>query len=162
MKAVLDVMLLGKCDVLYLTTRSGFSKIGLYYAEENTPFRLLFSVCHKHAFCAIWRNCLILCLEWMTIISNSKMRCALSRPSMLRTSWSGFQSTLAPRLSDNSFKILIPNDAGRSDLELIIHYRNTYPSLIYPLFDVYAEWLSDSQIDSIKDSLVGGFGKVDQ
>ena len=86
MKAVLDVMLLGKCDVLYLTTRSGFSKIGLYYAEENTPFRLLFSVCHKHAFCAIWRNCLILCLEWMTIISNSKMRCALSRPSMLRTS----------------------------------------------------------------------------
>ena len=98
----------------------------------------------------------------MTIISNSKMRCALSRPSMLRTSCSGFQSTLAPRLSDNSFKILIPNDAGRSDLELIIHYRNTYPSLIYPLFDVYAEWLSDSQIDSIKDSLVRGFGKVDQ
>lgn len=86
MKAVLDVMLLGKCDVLYLTTRSGFSKIGLYYAEENTPFRLLFSVCHKHAFCAIWRNCLILCLEWMTIISNSKMRCALSRPSIQKTS----------------------------------------------------------------------------
>ena len=47
-------------------------------------------------------------------------------------------------------------------MELIIHYRNTYPSLIYALFDVYAEWLSDSQIDSIKDSLVGGFGKVDQ
>ncbi|KAK8800078.1 hypothetical protein WA588_002894, partial [Blastocystis sp. NMH] len=61
------------------------------------------------------------------------------------------------KLSDNSFKILIPNDAGRSDLELIIHYRNTYPSLIYPLFDVYAEWLSDSQIDSIKDSLIQQF-----
>lgn len=89
MKAILDVMLLGKCDYLFLTTRSGFSKIGLYYAEENTSFRLLFSVCHKHlwsAFCAIWRNCLIFSLPWTTIISNSKMRCALSRPSTLRTS----------------------------------------------------------------------------
>ena len=41
LKAVLDVMLLGKCDYLFLTRRSGFSKIGLYYAEENTSFRLI-------------------------------------------------------------------------------------------------------------------------
>lgn len=56
MKAILDVMLLGKCDFLFLTKRSGFSKIGLYYAEENTSFRLLSSVCHKHlwsSFCAM-------------------------------------------------------------------------------------------------------------
>lgn len=45
MKAILDVMLLGKCEYLFLTIRSGFSKIGLYYAEENTSFRLVWDVC---------------------------------------------------------------------------------------------------------------------
>ena len=37
-KAVLDVMLLGECDYLFLTPRSGFSKIGQYFSEEGTPF----------------------------------------------------------------------------------------------------------------------------
>lgn len=41
LKAVLDVMLLGKCDFLFLTPRSGFSKIGLYFAEEGTPYRYI-------------------------------------------------------------------------------------------------------------------------
>lgn len=45
LKAVLDQMLLGKCDFLFLTPRSGFSKMGLYYAEENTPFRFIWRVC---------------------------------------------------------------------------------------------------------------------
>ena len=45
LKAVLDVMLLGKCDYLFLTRRSGFSKLGLYYAEENTYFRLILRFC---------------------------------------------------------------------------------------------------------------------
>ena len=45
LKAVLDQMLLGKCDFLFLTPRSGFSKMGLYYAEENTPFRFIWRLC---------------------------------------------------------------------------------------------------------------------
>ena len=44
-KAILDVMLLGKCEFLFLTKRSGYSKIGLYYADENTSFRLVSPVC---------------------------------------------------------------------------------------------------------------------
>ncbi|KAK8818439.1 hypothetical protein WA556_006258 [Blastocystis sp. ATCC 50177/Nand II] len=41
MKAVLDQMLLGKCDYLFLTRMSGFSKMGLYFAEENTSFKYI-------------------------------------------------------------------------------------------------------------------------
>lgn len=40
-KAILDVMLLGKCEFLFLTKRSGYSKIGLYYADEHTSFRVM-------------------------------------------------------------------------------------------------------------------------
>lgn len=40
-KAVLDQMLLGKCDYLFLTKRSGFSRIGLYYAPEGTPYKYI-------------------------------------------------------------------------------------------------------------------------
>ena len=40
-KAILDQMLLGKCDYLFLTRMSGFSKIGLYFAEENTSFKYI-------------------------------------------------------------------------------------------------------------------------
>ena len=58
------------------------------------------------------------------------------------------------RLSENSFKVHIPNDKGRSDLELTIRYRKTYPSMMYPDFSVYAEWLSDSTISHLKDELV--------
>lgn len=44
-KAVLDQMLLGKCDYLFLTRRSGFSRIGLYYAKEGTPFKYISHFC---------------------------------------------------------------------------------------------------------------------
>ena len=40
-KAILDQMLLGKCDLLFLTMRSGFSRIGLYYAPEGTPYKYI-------------------------------------------------------------------------------------------------------------------------
>ena len=44
-KAVLDQMLLGRCDFLFLTMKSGFSRIGLYYAPEGTPYKYIFAVC---------------------------------------------------------------------------------------------------------------------
>ena len=44
-KAVLDVLLLGECDYLFLTPRSGFSKIGQYFADEGTPFVYVLRVC---------------------------------------------------------------------------------------------------------------------
>ena len=40
-KAVLDQMLLGKCDFLFITMRSGFSRIGLYYTPEGTPYEYI-------------------------------------------------------------------------------------------------------------------------
>ena len=40
-KAVLDQMLLGKCDFLFITMRSGFSRIGLHYTPEGTPYEYI-------------------------------------------------------------------------------------------------------------------------
>lgn len=54
----------------------------------------------------------------------------------------------------SSFKITIPNDQDRSDLEITVHYNNQYPSDCYPIFHVYAEWLTDEEIASIEESLV--------
>ena len=39
----------------------------------------------------------------------------------------------------SSFKITIPNDQDRSDLEITVHYNKQYPSDCYPTFHVYAE-----------------------
>ena len=54
----------------------------------------------------------------------------------------------------SSFKITIPNDQDRSDLEITVHYNKQYPSDCYPTFHVYAEWLADEEIASIEESLV--------
>lgn len=58
------------------------------------------------------------------------------------------------RIPPNSFKITIPNDKGRSELTLTVHYNREYPSECYPKFTVYADWLSDDQIAKIEETLV--------
>ena len=58
------------------------------------------------------------------------------------------------RIDVSSFKISIPNDQDRSDLEITVHYNKQYPSDCYPTFHVYAEWLTDEEIASIEESLV--------
>lgn len=40
-KAILDQLLLGQCDILFLTMKSGFSRIGLFYTPEGTPFKYI-------------------------------------------------------------------------------------------------------------------------
>lgn len=64
------------------------------------------------------------------------------------------------RIPPNSFKITIPNDKGRSDLTLTVHYHKQYPSHCYPKFTVYAEWLSDDQIANIEETLVFAYSMV--
>lgn len=54
----------------------------------------------------------------------------------------------------NSFVISIPNDMGRSELLLTVHYHKDYPSTCYPKFSVYAEWLSEREIADIEEKLV--------
>lgn len=50
--------------------------------------------------------------------------------------------------------ITIPNDIGRSELLLTVHYHKDYPSTCYPKFSVYAEWLSEKEIEEIEEKLV--------
>lgn len=59
------------------------------------------------------------------------------------------------RKPPNAFVITIPNDMGRSELLLTVHYHKDYPSSCYPKFSVYAEWLSEKQIADIEEKLVG-------
>lgn len=61
------------------------------------------------------------------------------------------------RLTVSSFRITIPNDQDRSDLEITVHYNKQYPSSCYPKFSVYAEWLTDEQIADIEETLVAVF-----
>lgn len=87
-KAVLDVLLLGECDYLYLTPRSGFSKIGQYFAEEGTPAVYLWRVCCKLFF--------VVLVGWTTIICSSNRTSSvllkLFTPILLRSRPCGNES----------------------------------------------------------------------
>ena len=65
-----------------------------------------------------------------------------------------FTKSYLNRLTISSFKIRIPNEQDRSELELTVQYHKEYPSTCYPKFTVYAEWLTDEQIADIEETLV--------